>query len=180
MIKEVLYSVKVTPTHSQILRIIQTKAKYYGFIYTTSNKKDMNDKENKKPEDLSNDRMGNLNDDNEQLANNLHYEDDKDSFDLDVDSDTKDYIHPSGYDTAAEGGEDMDSDWDEANLYVGDEYDDRKESIENELDESDLHIRDKNALKTNLLDKKLSQTPEDEREDLDEEGYPKNDGESMP
>lgn len=140
----------------------------------------MSDKENKKTEDLSRDRMGNLNDDNEELASNLHYEEEKDSFDLDVDSETKDYVHPDGYDTSAEGGEDMDSDWDEANLYVGDEYDDRKESIENELDESDLHIRDKNALKTNLLDKKLSETPEDKRQDLDEEGYPKNDGESMP
>lgn len=140
----------------------------------------MSDKENKKTEDLSRDRMGNLNDDNEELASNLHYEEEKDSFDLDVDSETKDYVHPDGYDTSAEGGEDMDSDWDEANLYVGDEYDDRKESIENELDESDLHIRDKNALKTNLLDKKLSETPEDKRQDLDEEGYSKNDGEPMP
>ena len=140
----------------------------------------MSDNVNKKTEDLSRDRMGNLNGDNEQLANNLHYEDDQDSFNLDVDSETKDYIHPSGYDTAAKGGEDMDSDWDEANLYVGDEYDSRNESIENELDESDLHIRDKNALKTNLLDKKLSQTPEDMRPDLDEEGYPINDGKPMP
>lgn len=140
----------------------------------------MKKNDNKKTEDLSRARMGELNEDNEELADDLQYDKEKDSYNLDVDSETKDYIHPSGYDTSAEGGEDMDSDWDEANLYVGDEYDRKSDSIEEEMGEADLHVKGKKEIKTSALDKKLSQTPEDARQDLDEEGYPKNDGKPMP
>jgi|SRR5690606_24103477 len=134
---------------------------------------------NKAPEDLGDERMGNLNDNNESLASNLKYDEENEGYELDVEGTTKDYQHPNPYDTTAKDGEDMDSDWDEANLAVGDEYD-KEGSLEEELDASGMHISEGKILELDPLDEALAETPEDEREDLDEEGYPKNDGEVMP
>lgn len=134
---------------------------------------------NKAPEDLGDERMGNSNDNNESLASNLKYDEENEGYELDVEGTTKDYQHPNPYDTTAKDGEDMDSDWDEANLIVGDEYD-KEGSLEDELDASGMHISEGKILELDPLDEALAQTPEDEREDLDEEGYPKNDGEVMP
>src|SRR3546814_15806966 len=71
-------------------------------------------------------------------AENLKYNDEEDSFELDVDSHVKNYQHPSQYDTAAEDGDDMDSDWDEANQYVGNEYDEK--SFASEIEKQEMHI----------------------------------------
>src|SRR5690554_4123623 len=144
-------------------------------------KENINKKDEKNiiPEDLSEDGMGNLSDDNEILANDLGYDEENDSYELDVEGTAKDYRHPNPYDTAAKDGEDMDSDWDEANLVVGNEYD-KEGSLEEEMEESAIHISNDKILELDPLDEALAETPEDLREDLDEEGYPKNDGEVMP
>lgn len=131
------------------------------------------------PEDLSEDGMGNLNDDNESLANDLEYDEATDSYELDVEGTAKDYRHPDPYDTSAKDGEDMNSDWDEANLVVGDEYN-KRGAFDEDMEESAIHINHGGILELDPIDEALAETPEDFREDLDEEGYPKNDGEVMP
>ncbi len=142
------------------------------------NQKDENDAANI-PEDLSEDGMGDLSDDNEILANDLEYNEESDSYELDVEGSAEDYRHPDPYDTSAKDGEDMNSDWDEANLVVGDEYD-KKGSFDEDMEEAAIHIDHGGILELNPIDEALAETPEDLREDLDEEGYPKNDGEVMP
>lgn len=97
----------------------------------------------------------------------------KQSYALDVDDIEPDYDHPSDYNTVAEGAEDDDSTYDNSNPYVGDEYADLDELHENSLEQNDMHIEGK--LKLSAIDKILAQTAEDARDDLDEEGYPKND-----
>jgi hypothetical protein len=146
---------------------------------TTRKDESNKDETNNVPEDLGEDSMGNLNDNNESLANDLKYDEESDSYELDVEGTAKDYRHPDPYDTSAKDGEDMDSDWDEANLVVGNEYD-KEGSLDEEMEESGMHISRGKILELDPLDEALAETPEDEREDLDEEGYPKNDGEPMP
>ena len=46
-------------------------------------------------------------------------------------------------------------------------------SLENEVEKLAMHLTTDDSLKINELDEELSQTPEDGRDDLDEEGYPK-------
>jgi uncharacterized protein YkuJ len=105
-------------------------------------------------------------------AQNLKYNEKENSFELDVESEDEDYQHENPYDTAADGGEDMNSDYDQANPYLGNEYD-KNLSLENEVEKLAMHLTTDDSLKINELDEELSQTPEDGREDLDEEGYPK-------
>lgn len=134
---------------------------------------------NNRPDDLDDENMGNLKDDNENLADNLEYDEENNSYELDVERTAKDYRHPDPYDSSAKDGEDMDSDWDEANLLVGDEYE-KEGSFEEEMEESAIHVSDNSIVELSELDEKLAETPEDKRTDLDEEGYPKNDGDVMP
>lgn len=131
------------------------------------------------PQDLDDEIMGDLKDDNESLAEDLEFDKQNDSYELDVESTAPEYRHPDPYDSSAKDGEDMDSDWDEANLLVGDEYE-KEGSFEEEMEESAIHISNKHIVELSDLDEKLAETPEDKRIDLDEEGYPKNDGEEMP
>ncbi|WP_432711823.1 hypothetical protein [Pedobacter sp.] len=105
----------------------------------------------------------------------LAFDKDKNSFEIDVKSEDKDYDHPLPYDTTAANGGDDNSDYDEANPYIGDEYAPKNEQIENDLDELGMHVDDGDIVELNPEDEYLSQTPEDERTDLDEEGYPIND-----
>jgi hypothetical protein len=105
-------------------------------------------------------------------AQNLKYNEKENSFELDVESEDEDYQHENPYDTAADGGEDMNSDYDQANPYLGNEYD-KNLSLENEVEKLAMHLTTDDSLKINELDEELSQTPEDGRDDLDEEGYPK-------
>jgi hypothetical protein len=105
----------------------------------------------------------------------LNYNADDDSFEYDVKSDDPDYQHPDPYNTSVKSGEDMNSTYDEANPYdAGDEYI-PNESLETDVDKLGMHIDDGEIIEVNPNDKALAHTPEDDRDDLDEEGYPKND-----
>lgn len=106
-------------------------------------------------------------------ANQLAYDPDKQSFSLDVEDSDPDYDHPSDYETVAEGAADDDSTYDNSNPYVGDEYADLDELIEDDLEEGGMRIVE-GEVKLKPIDKKLAETPEDLRDDLDEEGYPIN------
>ena len=106
---------------------------------------------------------------------NLNYNAEDNSFEYDVKSDDPDYVHPDPYNTSVKNGEDMNSTYDEANPYdAADEYI-PNESLETDVDKLGMHIED-DIEELDPRDKALSHTPEDDRDDLDEEGYPKNDG----
>lgn len=104
----------------------------------------------------------------------LAYNKEKNSYELDVKSDDPDYVHPDPYDTAVENGGDADSDFDEANPTAVNEYD-KDLSLESSLDDLGMHVDNGNIVEVLPIDEELSRTPEDDRDDLDEEGYPKND-----
>ncbi|GAA4185137.1 hypothetical protein [Sphingobacterium ginsenosidimutans] len=106
---------------------------------------------------------------------NLAYNKDMDSYELDVDDNDPDYDHPANYDTLSEGAIDDDSTYDNSNPFVGDEYADRENLEEDELEDAHMRIESFKHNRLSPLDKKLAQNEEDLRDDLDEEGYPKND-----
>ena len=109
--------------------------------------------------------------DNEDLAFNT----DDNSFEYDVKSDDPDYQHPDPYNTSVKNGEDMNSTYDEANPFDAvDEYI-PNESLETDVDKLGMHVDDGDIIELNAMDRVLGHTPEDDRDDLDEEGYPKND-----
>ena len=103
----------------------------------------------------------------------LVYDEEKNSYELDVKSDDPDYLHTDPYDTSVDNGGDADSDFDEANPTAVHEYD-KDLGLESNLDELGMHI-DSKIVELLPIDEELSKTPEDDRDDLDEEGYPKND-----
>ncbi len=106
---------------------------------------------------------------------NLNYNAEDYSFEYDVKSDDPDYQHPDPYNTSVKNGEDINSTYDEANPYdTADEYI-PNESLETDVDKLGMHIDDGKIVELDAADRALSHTPEDDREDLDEEGYPKND-----
>lgn len=105
---------------------------------------------------------------------NLSYDKDKNSFVFDVKGEEKQYDHPLPYDTSAPNGEDSNSSYDEANPYIGSEYNDEEQIGEN-LEEAGMHIDNGEIVALAPEDELLARTAEDEREDLDEEGYPIND-----
>jgi len=94
---------------------------------------------------------------------------------LDVKGAERDYDHPMNYDTIATGSINDDSTYDEANPYVGDEYADKEEVLEEGLDEMGMHVDNGESVVLSPEDELLARTEEDDRDDLDEEGYPKND-----
>jgi hypothetical protein len=110
----------------------------------------------------------------ESTAENLSYNADDDSFEYDVKSDDPDYDHPDPYNTSVKNGADMDSSYDESNPYSVDEYI-PNESLETDVDKLGMHIDNGESVEIDPIDDILSRTPEDNRNDLDEEGYPKND-----
>ncbi|HWD88005.1 MAG TPA: hypothetical protein VG367_07765 [Mucilaginibacter sp.] len=111
----------------------------------------------------------------ESDAENLAFNEDEDSYEYDVDSDDPDYEHPDPYNTAAKNGEDMNSTYDEANPYdTADEYI-PNESLETDAEELGMHIAGEEEVEVDPIDDILSRTDEDNRPDLDEEGYPIND-----
>jgi len=107
--------------------------------------------------------------------NNLSFNKEKDSFELDVKGPDKDYDHPLPYETTAANGGDDNSDYDEANPYIGDEYANKGDQQESDLDDLGMHIDKGDIVELDPEDEFLARTPEDERTDLDEEGYPIND-----
>ena len=109
--------------------------------------------------------------DKEQLSYNAE----NNSYEYDVKSDDPDYDHPDPYNTAVKNGDDMNSTYDEANPYDAvDEYI-PNESLETDVDQLGMHIDDGDIVELDATDIALAHTPEDDRDDLDEEGYPKND-----
>jgi len=111
----------------------------------------------------------------ESNTEGLSYNADDDSFEYDVKSDDPDYDHPDPYKTSVKNGADMDSTYDEANPYdAGSEYI-PNESLETDVDDLGMHIDDGKIVEVDPIDDILSRTDEDNRPDLDEEGYPKND-----
>jgi hypothetical protein len=105
----------------------------------------------------------------------LRFNADDNSYELDVKSDDPDYDHPDPYNTSQKNGADMNSTYDEANPYdVMDEYI-PNESLETDVDQLAMHIDNGESIIVEPLDESLAHTPEDDRDDLDEEGYPKND-----
>jgi hypothetical protein len=105
----------------------------------------------------------------------LKYNADNNSFEYDVQSDDPDYDHPDPYNTAVKNGADMDSTYDEANPYDAvDEYI-PNESLEDDVDLLGMHVDNGESVDLDPIDEVLGRTPEDDRDDLDEEGYPKND-----
>jgi hypothetical protein len=116
----------------------------------------------------------------ESAAENLSFNEEDDSFELDVESDDPDYDHPDPYHTSVKNGADFDSSYDEANPYdAGDEYI-PNESLETDVDDLAMHIDKGDIVHLDPMDEVISRTPEDSRDDMDEEGYPKNDRPNHP
>lgn len=105
----------------------------------------------------------------------LAYNEEDDSFELDVSSTDEDYDHPDPYNTSVRAGTDFDSDYDEANTTAVDEYHRANDGDVEGIEEFGMHIDSGKIAELDPLDAELARTPEDDREDLDEEGYPKND-----
>ncbi|VTP98053.1 MULTISPECIES: hypothetical protein [Sphingobacterium] len=129
----------------------------------------INSDENKKKNKLNDDDQG------PRDPNNLAYDSEEDSYELDVNDRDPDWEHPSDYDTISEGAADDDSTYDSANPYVGDEYAPLEELREENLDDNNMHIEGESIVRVSKEDEELSRDAEDYRDDLDEEGYPKND-----
>jgi len=110
-----------------------------------------------------------------QDFNELSFDEDKNSYELDVKGPDADYDHPLPYDTTAANGGDDNSDYDEQNPYIGDEYARNEDKAENMLNDLGMHVDNGESVSVDPVDEYLSRTPEDERDDLDEEGYPVND-----
>jgi len=127
---------------------------------------------NNKP---SHDKLHSTTEDGGINRENLSYNENKQSYELDVKGTDEDYDHPMGYETVAAGARDDDSTYDEANPYVGDEYARDEEIANDDLEELGMHVDEGQSVKLSLEDKILGRTPEDSRDDLDEEGYPVND-----
>ena len=108
-------------------------------------------------------------------VHNLAYNKEENSFEYDVIPEDKDYDHPDPYKTAVKNGGDINSDYDEANPTAVDEYDQKDELVDEELEDLGMHIDNGGIVEVSPVDEELSKTPEDDRDDLDEEGYPKND-----
>jgi len=108
--------------------------------------------------------------------NDLSFDEEKQSYEYDVKGDDKDYDHPMPYETVATGSVDDNSTFDEANPYVGDEYATDQEKVNDKLEELGMHVDNTgDSVLLSPEDEILSRTEEDYRDDLDEEGYPKND-----
>lgn len=123
----------------------------------------------------SQDKIHTTTENSEINKENLSYDERKQSYELDVKGDDKDYDHPMGYETVAAGAVDDDSTYDEANPYVGDEYANETEMVDDKLEELGMHVDHGESVKLSPEDEILARTPEDSRDDLDEEGYPIND-----
>ena len=107
----------------------------------------------------------------------LLYNAEKNSYEIDVKSEDPDYQHDFPYNTAAPNGEDFNSTYDEANPEAVDEYI-PGETLETDVDSLDnlgMHVDSGQSIELDPIDEILARTPEDDRDDLDEEGYPKND-----
>jgi len=108
-------------------------------------------------------------------AHDLKYDPETDSYEIEVESDDPDYDPPQLFNTAAPGGSDFDSSYDEANPYDTQGEYDKNRSLVTDAEGLGMHIDDGKIVELDPVDETLARTPEDDRDDLDEEGYPKND-----
>lgn len=106
---------------------------------------------------------------------NLKYNAEEESYEFDVTSDDPEYDHPDPYDSTVKNGGDINSTYDEANPYDAEDEYAPKRSLETDADSLGMHIDDGDIVELDPTDEALARTPEDDRDDLDEEGYPKND-----
>jgi len=111
----------------------------------------------------------------EPTGENLQYNDAEDSFELEPETADREYHHPQPYNTAAPEGEDDNSTYDEENPYTPNEYRDKKDEMKGEFGELDATVSDEELTRLSAVDEQLANTPEDERGDLDAEGYPRRD-----
>jgi hypothetical protein len=126
-------------------------------------------------ENLDRDKKLKDNLEGETSAHDLKYNAESNSYEIEVESDDPDYDPPALFETAAPNGSDFDSSYDEANPYdtLG-EYD-KNRSLETDVEGLGMHIDEGKIVELDPVDELLAHTPEDDRDDLDEEGYPKND-----
>ncbi|MEQ7801823.1 hypothetical protein ABDJ41_18655 [Pedobacter sp. ASV1-7] len=105
----------------------------------------------------------------------LSFNEERNTYEVDVKAEDTAYDHPLPYQTASDNGADADSDYDEANPFVADEYSDKNQGLEESLNEFGMHIDQGESVELSAEDELLARTPEDDRADLDDEGYPVND-----
>jgi len=105
-------------------------------------------------------------------VDDLAFDEAHNSYEMDVIADDPDYVHHDPYDTAVENGSDALSDFDEANPTAVNEYN-KNASLETDLDDLAMHVQTEEDMIGD--EESFSETPEDNRDDLDQEGYPKND-----
>ncbi|MDB5014000.1 MAG: hypothetical protein JWQ25_2202 [Daejeonella sp.] len=132
--------------------------------------------ENSHGKRISPDEGPDQNEFNENLSeigtpDNLVFNEEANSFEIDVVSIDDEYDHPDPYKTSVKNGGDSNSDFDEANSGALDHYQDNPTEI---IDELGMHIDSGKIVEISPEDEELGRTPEDDRGDLDEEGYPKN------
>lgn len=111
----------------------------------------------------------------EPTGEHLRYNEAEDSFELDPETADSEYHHPQPYQTAAPEGEDDNSTYDEENPYTPNEYRDKESEMKGELEELDATVTDEQLTQLDEVDEQLANTAEDNRGDLDEEGYPRRD-----
>lgn len=109
---------------------------------------------------------------------NLSFNEEKNTFEIDVKPEQLGYDHPLPYETPSDNGADFNSDYDEANPFVGDEYSD--ERPEQKLNDFGMHVDKGESVELEPEDEFLARTPEDDRDDLDQEGYPMNNQPEQP
>jgi len=101
---------------------------------------------------------------------NLRFDAVANSYLLDIDFKSKQYLHLDPYDSAAQNGNDSLSTFDEANVYDAAEEFQNGISLENNLDKLGMHMTGISSFTLSAADRLLEHTPEDDRDDLDEEG----------
>jgi len=111
----------------------------------------------------------------EPTGEDLRYNEAEDSFELDPETADSEYRHPQPYHTAAPEGEDDNSTYDEENPYTPNEYRDKESEMKGELEELDATVTDEQLTQLDEVDEQLANTAEDNRGDLDAEGYPRRD-----
>lgn len=109
----------------------------------------------------------------EATGEDLKYNEAQNSFELDVEMEEEDeYQHEDPYNVVAPDGEDDNSTWDEANLDAADEYRSKETEFRNQMDKLGMDVVDEKAIQLSDSDEQKAATAEDQRGDLDEEGYP--------
>ncbi len=111
----------------------------------------------------------------EPTGEDLRFNEEADSFELDPETNDREYDHPDPYDTLAPEGEDNNSTYDEQNPEASAEYRDKPGTLQGQLHELGAEVTDDQLAQLEDVDIRLASVPEDDRGDLDEEGYPKRD-----